>query len=121
MELGDLIQDERLALVALITRIVEANRQATDEESETVQRVAAELGVDVYRQLAAEADERFPDDASLRTFLQTIDRQEARELIYGTVLTAATGDVISDEEAEFLGWLARTWQLKVSVEPPVGT
>jgi hypothetical protein len=44
-----------------------------------------------------------------------IDRQEARELIYGRVLKAAVGDAVDALEAELLDWLAKTWQVRVQV------
>jgi hypothetical protein len=78
--------------------------------------LADAFGDDGYRALAAEADERFPDEATLKTFLATIRGQEARDLIYGTVLAAALPDVVDRHESSLLGWMATEWGITVQFE-----
>ncbi len=118
MDPTDLDHDEAIALVALVTFLVASNARATDAESATVRRVAQAVGRARYRELADEAAKHLPDEDTLRAFLSRIERPAARELLYETALEAATGDVIRDDEASFLGWLRRTWGLKVRIEPP---
>jgi hypothetical protein len=115
MTFTDLTEDERLALVALLELVVTANPGLTEEESREIRKVVKAFGRDAYRQLAETIDARFRDEATLRTFLKTIDRQEAREVIYGTALEAAAGDWPVREEADLLQWLARTWKVSVRV------
>jgi hypothetical protein len=116
MELRDLDHDEQLALLALVQFIGESNREVTDEESESIARIVAGMGSQSYRAIAAEADERFADEAALRTFLGQITRPEARELIYGAVLEVALGDTIQNSESELLDWLAQEWRIQVSFD-----
>lgn len=116
MELSDLEHDERLALVALVETVVAADAMVSDDEQMHIDRLADAFGDDGYRALAAEADERFADEAALKTFLAMIGRPGARELIYGTVLAAALPDVIDRHESSLLGWLATTWGITVQFE-----
>lgn len=118
MELKDLDQDERVALVALIELMVRSNNRASDEEAVRVARDAAELGPEAYRAAVEELDRRFPDESDLRGFLTTIARQEARELIYATALDAALADTPDAGEAKLLDWLAGVWQITTRLEPP---
>ena len=116
MELSDLDHDERLALVAVIELIVGSDAEVSDEEEAEIERVAEAFGDDAYRALATEADDRLADPDALRAFLAGIERQEARELIYGTALAAALPDSVDDRESELLDWLAKTWKVSVTFE-----
>jgi hypothetical protein len=120
IELRDLTRDEKTALVALLDYMVEANASVTDEESEKIDSIVSQLGADDYRTIGQEVDERFPDEESLKAFLTTISRQEARELIYGTTLSAAMSDAMRPEESELLDWLADEWDIQVQFEAPDG-
>jgi hypothetical protein len=113
MELQDLTHDERIALVALIQAVAGSDAEVSDDEEAQIASIADAFGDEGYRELATEADERFPDEASLKTFLGALRRQEARELIYGTVLATALPDVIDRHESSLLGWLATEWNVTV--------
>ena len=116
MELTDLTHDERLALVALVENVVASDAEVSEDEAAQIDRIAAAFGDEPYRALAREVDERFEDEASLKTFLAALLRPEARELIYGTVLDAALPDVIDRHESSLLGWLATEWGITVQFE-----
>lgn len=118
MELTDLTHDEQLALVALIEVVVSADREVSDEELAHVDRIAAALGDETYQALTDEADERFTDEDDLRDFLAGIERQEARELIYGTALEAALPDTVETRESSLLGWLATAWSISIRFDQP---
>jgi hypothetical protein len=120
MELRDLDHDERLALLGLVRFMGESNRDVTDEESATIAHIAAALGAESYRAIAAEADERFADEDALRAFLRGVGGPEARELIYGAVLEVALGDTIQKSESALLDWLAQEWRVQVSFDPAEG-
>lgn len=116
MELTDLTHDERLALVALVEVVVASDANVSDDEQTQIAQVASAFGDDAYRALANEADERCPDEAALKSFLVGLQRQDARELIYGTVLEAALPNVIDTHESSLLGWLATAWKITVQFE-----
>jgi uncharacterized tellurite resistance protein B-like protein len=118
MELGDLTHDERVALVALLELVVESDGAASDDELDVLQNVIDALGETAYAEAAAEADERFGDEAELKAFLPSITRQDARELIYGTVLDTALPDAIGRHESTMLDWVAKAWDVAVQIEKP---
>ena len=116
MELSDLTHDERLALVALVETVVASDATVSEDEQTHIATLAAAFGDEAYRALVTEADERFADEAELKRFLAALMRQEARELIYGTVLDAALPDLIDQHESSLLGWLATTWGITVQFD-----
>ena len=116
MELRDLNQDQRLALVALIEATAGADRRVSEDEEDVLAEVVAELGDEPYRQLAEEVDRLFPSEEKLKSFLVTVQDQEARELIYGTVLEMAMADVVTGHEAPLLAWLGKTWNVAAEVD-----
>jgi hypothetical protein len=118
MELTDLDSNERLALVALIEATVQADGGVSEQEEDALADIVDTLGEGAYREAVEAADSRFEDDDDLKAFLQGIRREEARNLIYGTVLDLAMSDVVSGHESPLLAWLASTWNVEAAIEPP---
>jgi uncharacterized membrane protein YebE (DUF533 family) len=118
--LRDLDPEERTALVALVEYMVEANGNVTDEEAERIDSIVQAFGADVYRTTVQEVTDRFPDELSLRAFLTTISREQARETIYGTTLSVAVCDAMRPEERDLLFWLAQEWGIRTIFETPEG-
>ncbi len=112
MHLNDLLPDESLALVALSRAVARADGAVTPLEGEAIAVMAAELGEATYRRLFAKAAASFPDEAALKTFLATIERAEARALIYEYILGLAAADSISAEEEPLVAWLQETWDIR---------
>jgi uncharacterized tellurite resistance protein B-like protein len=115
LELKDLTADERLALVALLERVVEADSYVTESEATHVHTVIAAVGEEAYEAAAGEADRRFQSHEELRRFIGTITRAEARELIYETLLEAALADTPVKAEREFLDWVASAWNIQTRI------
>lgn len=115
LELKDLTDDERLALVALVQLAAEADSYVTQPEAQRLRGIIKAVGEKAYEAASDQADERFEDVEVLKAFLKTIDRQEARELIYGAVLDIALSDTRVGPEQEILAWLGRNWHVKVEV------
>jgi hypothetical protein len=121
MELADLNKDEQLALAGLLEFVVLASGHVTEEEQAEIDAIVDALGEDRYRAAVNEVDKRFPDEPALRTYLGSITRQEAREVIYGTVIEAAITDTVEGRESALLEWLADAWKIEVTYdEPPAG-
>ena len=112
MHLIDLLPDESLALVALSRAIARADGAITPLEGRAIALMAAELGEATYRKLFAKAAASFPDQAALKAFLATIDRPEARAIIYESILALAAADSISAEEEPLMVWLQETWDIQ---------
>lgn len=115
LELKDLTDEERLALVALLERVVEADSYVTDSEVRQVHSIIAAVGKKAYEAAVEEVDERFQSYEALRQFLATITRQDARDLIYETLLEAALADAPVKPEREILDWVATTWNVKTRI------
>jgi hypothetical protein len=50
---------------------------------------------------------------ALKTFLEAIENQEARDLIYGTAWQEAVATPsVNHAESELLSWLASTWGIQ---------
>jgi hypothetical protein len=112
MHLNDLLPEESLALVALSRAVVRADGAVTELEGEAIAVMAAEIGEATYRRLFVKAVEAFPDEGALKTFLVSIERAEARALVYESILTLAGVDSISVEEESLMGWLQETWEIE---------
>jgi hypothetical protein len=116
MELKDLNQDERTALVGLMKLIVMADGNVSEEELEEVEEIVDAFGEDNYQQTLDAFEKRFQDAKSFQAFLRTIGREEARDLIFATVLESADTEGIEGEEADLLDWLAKAWNIKIEIE-----
>jgi hypothetical protein len=112
VNLIDLLPEESLALVALTRAIARADGAITSLEGRAIAVIAAELGEATYRKLFAKAAASFPDEAALQELLATIERPEARSLIYESVLALAAADSISAEEEPLMVWLQETWEIQ---------
>lgn len=118
MELADLNKDEQVALAGLLEYVVLASGHVTEEEQAEIDAIVDAIGEDNYRIAVEEVDRRFPNEDALKKFLGTVTRQEAREVIYGTVIEAAITDTVEGRESALLGWLAKSWQVEVKYEEP---
>ena len=116
MELKDLNGDERTALVGLVRAVVMADNQVSEDELEEVEDIVDAFGEEAYQAALDGFEGRFPDEEAFRQFLAGITRQDARELIYGTVLQGAAADAIEGGESELLAWLADAWKIELQVE-----
>jgi uncharacterized tellurite resistance protein B-like protein len=118
MDLVDLSSEERLALAALIKAAVLADRVVSGDEEERLRDVIDTVGEEPWRRALDEAETRFRDESTLKPFLRSIQRQEARELIYGTVLELAVADSMADgTEADLVDWLADAWNVSAELQP----
>jgi hypothetical protein len=121
MELADLDKNEQVALAGLLEFVVLASGHVTEDEAHEIDAIVEAIGEEPYRLAVEEVDKRFPDEKALRTYLATIKRQEAREIIYGTVIEAAMTDTVEGRESALLEWLAEEWKVEVTYdEPPAG-
>jgi hypothetical protein len=121
MELADLNKDEQLALAGLLEFVVMASGHVTEDEEHEIAAIVEAIGEEPYRKAVEAVDKRFPDEQALRVFLSSITRQEAREIIYGTVTEAAMTDTVEGRESALLEWLAKEWNVEVTYEqPPAG-
>jgi hypothetical protein len=116
MDIADLDTKERLALVALLEAVIAADRSVSEEEEFQLAEIIEALGEDTYRQTLEFVDNKVEDEDDLKALLEDVDRREAQELIYATVVDVAMSDVVFGSEVPILDWVAKTWNLQVDVE-----
>jgi hypothetical protein len=114
MILSELNADERIALVGLVKAVVLSDGRVSSDEIDEVAEIVDAFGEESYRQSLDAFESRFPDEPSFQKFLRTIARQDARELIYGTIVTGAAADAIEGHESELLAWLAEAWNVEIT-------
>jgi hypothetical protein len=112
MELTDLTENERVALVALLEEIIAADAEVTDEEPERLAEVIEAIGEETYGQAVEEAAREHDRGSDLQALLEGVRKREARELIFGTALEVAMANAITPEEAPILDWLAMEWGIE---------
>lgn len=120
MSLKDLSRDEQLAIVALTEVAVISDRNITDQEVAQIEAIADDLGEDTFHELADEAERRFADRTTLKAFLKTITTPDSRELILGTVLSETLADTLPHEQAEFIDWLSKEWNITIHINGTPG-
>ncbi|MEM9190182.1 MAG: TerB family tellurite resistance protein [Myxococcota bacterium] len=111
MKLSDLNDHEDLALVGLLREVVQADGEFSDIEREEVAKIRAELGGDRFDDAVAGVKERFPSRAAFKEFLKTIERKEARHLIFETMVSVAASDGVDISEEKPLLWLTSWWEI----------
>jgi hypothetical protein len=116
MEIADLNKDEQIALAGLLEFVILASGQMTEDEQHEIDSIIDAIGEDSYQAAVDEVDKRFPDEQALRAFLSKIDRQEAREVIYGSVIEAAIKDAVEGRKSGLLDWLAGEWKVEVTYD-----
>ena len=121
MELRDLNQDERTALVGLMKLVVMSDGNVSEEELEHVEELVDAFGQGEYERTLAAFEKRFNDEDSFKAFLRTIGRQDARELIFEKILEGAGEGAVEGDEADLLDWLSKTWNVKIEIQDDDGS
>jgi len=117
MTLNELTQEQKIALAAAVEAVAVIDGRVSEGEGRKIGKIADELGDEEYRALLDEVESRFEDIDAVKEFLQSIEDQNARDLIYGTVLDEAMAEPSVDvSTSELLKWLADEWQVKVEIE-----
>jgi hypothetical protein len=121
MELSDLNQDERTALVGLMKLIVMSDGDVSEDELEHVEELVDAFGQSEYERTLNAFEKRFNDEDSFKAFLRTIGRQEARELIFEKILEGAGEGAVEGDEADLLDWLSKAWNVKIEIQDDDGS
>jgi hypothetical protein len=119
MELRDLNAEERIALVGLMKLVVMSDGDVSDDEVEHVEMLVEAFGEKEYQRALDGFEKRFSDEDTFKSFLESLTRQDARELIFATVLESADEGAIEGTETEMLDWLSVTWNVKIEIADDV--
>ena len=115
MTLGELTDEEMMALIALLSYVVEADGKMSPEEELALEAVVEEVGEARYEQAADALSRQVTDETALRALLASVARAEARELIFATVSQTAIADDLAEREAAILEWIKSVWEIRGEV------
>ena len=111
MEYNELTPEERLLLVGLLEMVVAADQTLSQQEDSELKRIAAQVGEEAFKAAIEVADERFKGAEEIRQLALSIQRVEARELIFTAIQEVAVSDEVTIEEMQLVNWLADLWDL----------
>ena len=110
MTLDDLSHPEQVVLLALVGLMARMDGSVSQEELELLEQIADEIGEQRF-EAARDAAAALADGSAILRAASSVDRQEAREVIYELVYGVAVRDTIAQSETALLNELAQLWGL----------
>jgi hypothetical protein len=118
MELKDLNDDERAALVALVRFTVTAEGDLAEQDSNATEDLLDAWGDEGYGTALAAATRWGSDVEGFKALLARVTGADARELIYGTVLEMALPETVTRSEGRMLDLVGELWGLGPEIQEP---
>jgi len=110
MTLDDLSQPEQVVLLSLVGLMARMDGSVSQEELELLEQIADEIGAERF-EAARDAAAALADGKAILGAAGSIERVEAREVIFKLVYGVAVQGTIADSEAALLNELAALWGL----------
>ena len=110
MTLDDLSHAEQVVLLALIGLMARMDGSVSQEEMELLEQIADEIGEKRF-EAARDAAAALADASAILSAASSVDRRDAREVIFELVYSVAIRDTIAQSEAALLNELAKLWDL----------
>jgi hypothetical protein len=110
MTLDALSQPEQVVLLALVGLMARIDGSVSQDELELLEQIADEIGDERFEAARDAAAALADGDAILRA-AASVERAEAREVIFELVYGIAIHDTIAQSEAALLNELAAAWGL----------
>ena len=110
MTLDDLSQPEQVVLLALVGLMARMDGSVSQDEMELLEQIADEIGEKRF-EAARDAAANLADGAAILRAAGSVERPEAREVIFELVYGIAVRDTIAESEAVLLNELATLWGL----------
>jgi GMP synthase PP-ATPase subunit len=110
MTLDDLSQPEQVVLLALVGLMARMDGTVSQDELELLEQIADEIGEQRF-EAARDAAAALDDGAAILQAAKSVERGEAREVIFELVYSIAVRDTIAESEAAMLNELAALWGL----------
>ncbi len=108
MTVADLTHPEKVALVVLMKALVLADAQLSRDEGIHLSALASRVGPEVFK---AADQVKLQGEAGVASFLTTVARREAQQLIYDELRVAAGVDAVAPEEQRLLDLLVDGWDV----------
>jgi len=110
MTLDDLSQPEQVVLLALVGLMARMDGSVSEDEMDLLEQIADEIGEKRF-EAARDAAAALADGAAILGAAASVERLEAREIIFELVYSIAVRDTIAESEAALLNELATLWGL----------
>jgi len=110
MTLDDLSQPEQVVLLALVGLMARMDGSVSEDEMDLLEQIADEIGEKRF-EAARDAAAALADGAAILGAASSVERTEAREIIFELVYGIAVRDTIAESEAALLNELATLWGL----------
>ena len=110
MTLDDLSQSEQVVLLALVGLMARMDGSVSEDEMDLLEQIADEIGPERF-EAARDAAAALADGPAILGAAGSVQRQEAREVIFELVYSIAVRDTIAESEAALLNELAALWGL----------
>ena len=110
MGVDGLSEREQLSLVVLLKALITSDGSVSTAENMEVSLLAGRLDSELFRR-AESIKLRTPQERL--TFLNTVARQYARDVIYDVLCDVARADGIQPQETVFLDELSNAWDIVV--------
>lgn len=115
MKLDDMTEPEKTALGTLARLVVALDGEYSLSESTQLQAAAAELGEEEFWRVVRDAGRQHHSEEIVTTQAAAVERQEARETIYGVLFNIAAAGSIVNREGHLLDQLATAWRLETEI------
>jgi len=110
MTLDDLSQPEQVVLLALVGLMARMDGSVSEDEMDLLEQIADEIGEKRF-EAARDSAAALADGAAILAAAASVERLEAREIIFELVYSIAVRDTIAESEAALLNELATLWGL----------
>ena len=110
MTLDDLSQPEQVVLLALLGLMARVDGSVSEGEMQLLEQIADEIGEKRF-EAARDAAAALSDSRAILGAAASIERVEAREIIFELAYDIAVRDTIAESEGALLNQLATLWGL----------
>lgn len=115
MNLQDLTEDERVALVALVVLLIDADNARSSAEMQEFSEIAAEMGRAAFEAALGEVTRRGLDRDGVLDLARGVTRRDAQEIAHTILVDMAATDFVSDDERELIHEVAAIWGIQTRV------
>jgi hypothetical protein len=111
-DLNDLTPREVATLVTMLQRVVVMDKTISNAEREAVLAISQRVEPGLYSQGLKLANDLQKTAGAIEKMIDWVERPEARELIFRTVLSVAAADEVNDDEMTLIRLLQSKWRLQ---------
>ena len=111
VQLTDLEAHEQLALTGLIRFLVRIDGEFSPAEVSALTVLSKDIGSALFWQKMSQAQRELESADDVLGVVESVQRREVREWIYGVLMGIAAVEGMKESESELLDWLFTTWEM----------